>query len=216
MPAPMVPAPTTTTLSIPPSILVEAHATLCANAARVSRPDWRVTHSSYAIDSPYLRLRKDRIELTDGTVIEDYFVRESRGYVIVFAITPDDRVVLVRQYKHGIARELLELIAGAIDEDEAAATCATRELAEETGYTGDPAEHVRSFVTEPTNSDSIAHLFIVRNARPTQMQALDVTEKIDVEVATYDELLTFVRNGTIDSSPHVAAIYCVLDLLKKL
>jgi ADP-ribose pyrophosphatase len=175
-----------------------------------------VTHSSYAIDSPYLRLRKDRIELTDGTVIDDYYVRESRGYVIVFAITPDHRVVLVRQYKHGIARELLELIAGAIDEDEAAATCATRELAEETGYTGDPPQHVRSFVTEPTNSNAIGHLFIVRNARPTQMQALDVTEKIDVELATYDELLTFVRNGTIDSSPHVAAIYCVLDLLKKL
>src|SRR5438270_2421224 len=177
MPAPIVPAPTTTTLSIPPSILVEAHATLRANAGHVSRPDWRVMDSTYAIDTEYLRLRKDRIELADGTVIEDYYVRESRGYAIVFAVTTDDRIVLVRQYKHGIARELLELIAGAIDDGEEAADCATRELAEETGYTGDAPEHVRSFVTEPTNSNTVAHLFIVRNARRTGMQALDITEK---------------------------------------
>ena len=42
----------------------------------------------------------------------EHHVTPIRTYAIVFAITPDDRVVLVRQYKHGIGRELLELIAG--------------------------------------------------------------------------------------------------------
>lgn len=196
--------------------MVEAHATLCANAGRVSRTDWRVTSSSYAIDDKYLRVRKDRIELPNGTIVEDYYVRESRGYIVVFALTPDGRAVLVRQYKHGIGRELLELVAGAIDSGEEPAHCAARELAEETGYTGDPPELIRPLVTEPTNSNTIGHVFLIRNAQRTQAQALDVTEKIDVELATLDELLEHVRDGTIDSMAHVAAIYLVLDLLKKI
>lgn len=182
----------------------------------MSKPDWRVTASSYAIDTEFLRLRRDRIELADGTVIEDYYVRESHGFVVVFAVTPDDRVVLVRQYKHGIGQELLELPAGAIDHGEEPAACALRELAEETGYTGETAEHVRTFITEPTNSNSVAHLFVVRNARQTQEQDLDVTEKIDVELATFGELLALVREGTIDSIAHVASVYLVLDALKRL
>lgn len=168
------------------------------------------------MDSEFLRLRKDRIELADGTVIEDYYVRESRGFVIVFAVTPDDRVVLVRQYKHGIGQELLELPAGAIDAGEEPVACALRELAEETGYTAETVEHVRTFITEPTNSNSVAHLFLIRNARHTQEQDLDVTETIEVELATFEALLQHVRDGTIDSIAHVASIYLVLDALKRI
>jgi len=74
-----------------------------------SKPPWRVTASRYVVDTRHLRLREDTIELPDGTIVEGYFVRESRGFVVIFALTPDNRVVLVRQYKHGIGRVVLEL-----------------------------------------------------------------------------------------------------------
>ncbi len=176
-------------------------------------PGWQVTASSYVIDSPYLRIRRDRIKLPDGTVIDDYFVRESRGYVIVFALTPDRRVVLVRQYKHGVRKVLLELVAGAIDEGEAPHETAVRELAEETGYTAERVEFVRSFVTDPTNADTVAHLFFARDASKTREQHLDVTENIAVELATLEEVRAMLRTGTIDSVPHVGAIYSMLDVL---
>ncbi|MHB1552275.1 MAG: NUDIX hydrolase [Vulcanimicrobiaceae bacterium] len=176
---------------------------------------WRVTASSYAIDTRFLRLRKDSIELPDGTLIEDYYVRESRGFAIVFAMTPDERVVLVRQYKHGIGRVLLELPAGSIDPGEEALDAATRELAEETGYEASSVEYVRGFVADPTNSNTIAHLFLARGARRTLDQNLDVTEAIDVELASFDELRAMVRDGTIDCMPHVASIYAVLDLIDR-
>lgn len=177
----------------------------------MGNPDWRILSSSYVIDTRFLRLRKDTIELADGTVIPDYYVRESRGFIIVFALTHDGRVVLVRQYKHGIGHSLLELPAGAIDPGEEPRACAIRELAEETGYTAESMELLRSFVTDPTNSNSIAHLFLARGARKTGEQDLDVTEKIDVSLATIDELRELVREGEIDSLPHVAAVYFVLD-----
>lgn len=179
----------------------------------MGNPQWRIVDSSYVVDTRFLRLRKDTIELPDGTVIPDYYVRDSRGFIIVFAVTEDGRVPLVHQYKHGIGRELLELPAGAIDPGEEPVQTAVRELAEETGYSAHSMELVRSFVTDPTNSNTIAHLFLARGARKTSEQHLDPTENITVELATFDELRRFVRNGTIDSMPHVAAIYSVLDAL---
>jgi 8-oxo-dGTP pyrophosphatase MutT (NUDIX family) len=177
---------------------------------------WRVAASSYILDSPYLRIRRDRIVLPDGTIVEDYYVRESRGYVIVFALTEDRRVVLVRQYKHGAGKVLLELIAGAIDEGEEPLQTAVRELAEETGYAAPSMKHVRSFVTDPTNANTIAHLFFAKNAYRSGDQQLDATENITVELATLDELRSMVRSGDIDSMPHVGAIYYVLDHLGSL
>lgn len=181
---------------------------------RMERSPWRVTASSYVVDTHFLRLRKDRIELPDGTVIDDYYVRESRGFVVIFALTRDGRAVLVRQYKHGIGQELLELPAGAIDPGEEPMQTAIRELEEETGYTAPAMDLVRSFVVDPTNSDSVAHLFLARDAEKTAEQDLDVTENIEVQLETPEELRKLVRDGTIDSVAHVASICLILDLLE--
>lgn len=177
------------------------------------KPGWNVTASTYPIDTRFLRLRKDTVALPDGSIVDDYYVRESRGFVVIFALTPQRRVVLVRQYKHGIGRELLELPAGAIDPGEEPLACAQRELAEETGYTAERITLVRSFVTDPTNATTIAHLFVAQNARKTAEQDLDVTESIDVELATLDGVHTMARDGRIDSLVHVAAIYVMLERL---
>jgi len=177
-----------------------------------------VVDSEIVIETPYLRIRRDEIELPGGKRIRDYYVRESRGFSIVLAVTPDEHVVLVRQYKHGIAASVLELPAGAIDPGETPATCARRELAEETGYVGDPPdpELLGSFVLDPTGSTTRYHLYVVRNARPLQPQALDDTEQIEIELATFDDLRRFVRDGTIDVGPHVASIYFALDKFGRL
>lgn len=179
----------------------------------VSKRPWRVTASRYVVDTRHLRLREDTIELPDGTVVEGYFVRESRGFVVIFALTPDNRVVLVRQYKHGIGRIVLELPAGAIDPGETPLETARRELSEETGYEAPTMELVRSFVTDPTNADTVAHVFLAKGARQTGRQELDVTESIEVELATLADVRRFVRDGTIDVMPQAAAIYTVLDRL---
>lgn len=177
----------------------------------MDEPGWQVAASSYVIDGPYLRIRRDRIVLADGTVIEDYYVRESRGYVIVFALTPERDVVLVRQYKHGIGKVLLELVAGAIDEGEEPLQTAIRELKEETGYAAPSVEHVRTFVADPTNANTVAHLFLAKDAYVVGAQDLDVTEDIAVELVPIERLRGLLRSGEIESMPHVGAIYYILD-----
>jgi ADP-ribose pyrophosphatase len=182
------------------------------------REAWKIVESELVIQTRHLRLRRDTIELPGGELVRDYFVRESRGFSVVFAMTRDERVVLVRQYKHGIGQHLLELPAGAIDPGEEPRACARRELAEETGYVGSPAdpEHIGSFVYDPTSSNTRYHLFLARDCKPLGRQELDLTERITVELATLAELRRFVGDGTIDVGAHVASIYYTLDRLGKL
>ena len=189
-----------------------------ATMESASRAPWRVVDSAIVIESPYFKLRCDQIELPDGTRVGDYYVRESRGFSVVFAVTPDERVVLVRQYKHGIGDVVLELPAGGIDEGEDPKTCAIRELAEETAYESAPEnlELLRSFILEPTSSTSRYHLYLARDVRPTAKQKFDPLEDIQVELATFSQLRQYVRDGTIDVGSQAAAIYFALDVLGKL
>lgn len=179
---------------------------------------WLVLDSQIVIETPYLRLRRDSIELPDGQQIHDYYVRESGGFAVVFAQRKDGRVVLVRQYKHGIGESVLELPAGAIEAGEAPGECARRELEEETGYVGCPPEpeHIASFITDPTNSNARFHLFFVREAEARVAQRPDPTEQIELVFATLEELREYLRDGTIEVNSHVASIYTMLDRLGRL
>lgn len=173
---------------------------------------WKILSSRLVLKTPHLHLRADRVELPDGDVVDEYFVQESRGYSVIFAMTEAGQVVLVRQYKHGIGRVILELPAGGIDPGEEPAICATRELAEETGYTGDPPEFLASFSTNPTGSNGRFYLYIIRNAVRSAEQRLDRTEQIEVVVVDLPTLLGYARDGSIDVNSHVTAIFYIFDL----
>lgn len=167
---------------------------------------WRILSSEYRIDTKFLRLRVDRVELPSGVVVDDYYVRESRGFCVIFALTTGGDVLLVRQYKHGAAQILTELPAGMIDPGESPAACAARELTEETGYAGSPPQFVRTFLADPTNATAHFHLFVVRDAVPVRAQQLDVTEDIDVLLAPVDEVRAMALDGRIAGTSQVAAI----------
>jgi len=180
--------------------------------------DWKIVESRYVIETQHLRLRRDSVRLPSGVLIDEYYVRETAGFAIVFALTEQNDVVLVRQYKHGIGEDVLELPAGAIEPGESPVDCAQRELAEETGYVGTPEqpEFVASFISDPTNSNGRFHLFFARGAQLRGQQQLDATEAITVELASLEQVRHYVREGTINVGPNVAAIYFMLDKLSKL
>jgi 8-oxo-dGTP pyrophosphatase MutT (NUDIX family) len=182
----------------------------------MKKPGWRVRASSYVVDSPYMRLRIDEIVLPDGTIVPNYYVRESRGFVTILALTGDRHVVLVRQYRYGSDSIHLELPAGMLLESEDPRDCALRELAEETGYEVERCELVAEYLPEPVRSTARAYVYMASGALKVREPQLDPTEHLEVELASLPSFRAMLRDGTIDAGASIAAGYRVLDHLKML
>ena len=97
---------------------------------------WKILSSEYLIERPWLTARRDRVELPDGRIIEEYYVLEYPDWVNIVAIDKEGKMLLVRQYRHGLQRTGYELVAGVLEKDENPMEAAKRELLEETGYAG--------------------------------------------------------------------------------
>ncbi len=183
---------------------------------RMEKPLWRLRASRYIVDSPYMRLRADEVELPDGTIVADYYVRESRGFASILALTHDDCVVLVRQYRYGADSIHLELPAGMLLEEEAPRDSALRELAEETGYRVERCELAGEYLHEPVRSAARAYVYIGTGARKAGALKLDVTEHLEVELAPLARFRAMLEDGTIDAGASIAAGYLALDKLGRL
>jgi len=182
----------------------------------MEKPAWRLRASRYLVESPYMRLRADEVELPNGTVVPNYYIRESRGFVAIVALTPEDRVVLVRQYRYGSDSIHLEIPAGMLLDAEEPAACALRELAEETGYEVESSELVAQYFPEPVRSNSRAYIYIGRGARQVREPAPDPTEHIEVELATLEAFRSMLADGRIDTGAAIAAGYLALEHFGKL
>lgn len=182
----------------------------------MEKPRWHVRNRTYVIESQFLRLRRDEIELPDGKRIPDYYVRESPGFIIVFALTDDDRVVLVHQYRYGIDRITLELPAGAMEDEEHPLLCAQRELMEETGFTAEHWEELLVAPSDPVRSNSIMHAYLARGAKCTHEQDLDEGEEVEWELLPIDEFKRRLHDGEMGAVPSIAVAYAALERLGRL
>ncbi|HKW44950.1 MAG TPA: NUDIX hydrolase [Candidatus Eremiobacteraceae bacterium] len=174
---------------------------------------WEIISSELVVESPWYNLRRDSCRLPHGSVIDQYYVRVHAGFSVVFALTPDQNVVMTRQYKHGIGDVVLELPAGALEAGESADDCAARELEEETGYVAPVFELMTEFAADPTSSTGRLFLFLAREATATGHPAPDSTEDIETVLLPISDVLARVRSGEIYVQSHVAAIYTALDRL---
>src|ERR1700736_542627 len=116
---------------------------------------WKTLSSQRIVDATHLKVRREQVELPDGSIIPDYYIIENRGWVGIVPLTEDGRFLINNQYKHGIGSEVLEFPAGSLDPDEDdPLVTARRELMEETGYSvaDDQIEFLTHMYANPTGS----------------------------------------------------------------
>ncbi|HMJ10153.1 MAG TPA: NUDIX hydrolase, partial [Polyangiaceae bacterium] len=158
---------------------------------------WKVRKSRVVLERRWLRIREEHVELPTGQEIEEFHVLEGPNWVGVLALTEDGRVILVDQYRHGIAALSRELPAGVIEPNESALEAARRELLEETGCAAEHWEPLIYFATEPARHTTMAQFFVARGARFVAEQRLDPGEHMSVLSATPAEVFEQIESGVI-------------------
>lgn len=168
---------------------------------------WQVLQSReiYAA-APWVRLSLQEVRLPDGRVVRDYHQIALPEYSVVFAETEDGRVLIERQYKHGIGEVTLMLPAGLIEPDEDPCQGAQREMLEETGYVADDWKPLGRFVPNSNYGCGRAHLFHARGARRVAEPNAGDLEEMEILLLTRDELFRAVREGRVHATAIAAAI----------
>jgi 8-oxo-dGTP pyrophosphatase MutT (NUDIX family) len=153
------------------------------------------------------RLRRERFRSRRSGKAHDYYVMHLADAVHAIAVTTDDQVVLVRQFRTGSARDSLETPGGLLEPGEDPLEAGARELLEETGYAGDPAALVGTAWSNHSLLTSKLTTIVVTNARRVAEPKLDAGEEVSVELAPLEGIPRMIQDGRID---HALAVLGLL------
>ncbi|MFN8357977.1 MAG: NUDIX hydrolase [Spirosomataceae bacterium] len=175
--------------------------------------NWEIIESSYPIADPWIRVRRDKCLVPNGKLIEAYHILEYPDWVNAVALTDDGQVILVRQYRHGVQREVVELVAGTVDDGEDPDVCVARELTEETGYVFDTIERLCEISPNPANHTNTTYCYLATGGKKVAEQDLDDSEELDVLVVSMQEFLHLLETNQFAQALHVTGIYYALRKL---
>lgn len=140
-----------------------------------------------------------------GRMIEREVVSHP-GAVVILPFLDDQTILLIRNERYVVGRELWELPAGTLEKGEEPLACATRELEEETGFQATrPLKPLLSFFSAPGFCNEILYVFTATDLRKTS-QKLDETEKITVEIVPFASALKMIKEGTICDAKTICSI----------
>ncbi|KGG81405.1 ADP-ribose pyrophosphatase [Caloranaerobacter azorensis H53214] len=158
-----------------------------------------------------LNLRIDTVELPDKKYSKREIV-EHPGAVAIIAITDENELVLVKQFRKAVEKILLEIPAGKLEVGEEPEECARRELLEETGFTAKEMKYLYEFYTSPGFCNEKMYLFLAKGLIKGESNP-DNDEYIEVHTKKVDELYDMVINGEILDSKTIIGIYTAKMLM---
>ena len=153
-----------------------------------------------------INLQIEDVELPNGKTSKREIIKHP-GAVAILAITEENKIVMVRQYRKALERIIVEIPAGKLEAGEQPEVTAVRELEEETGYECDKLTHLISFYTSPGFADELVHLYIAKQLKKKQKPAdLDEDEFLDVLEVTLEEAIIMLDDNQIYDAKTAYAI----------
>lgn len=168
---------------------------------------WKILESEYLVKRPWLTARRDKVQLEDGRINDEYYVLEYPDWVNVIAITKDGKFVMERQYRHGLQVNSTEIPCGVMEQGEAPLQAAQRELLEETGYIGGEWSEIMTICANPGSQNNLTHCFLAKGVEKTGEQHLDSTEELTVMLMEEEQVKQLLLNGKLVQALMVAPLY---------
>ena len=169
---------------------------------------WKKVSTKPLGDFRVFRLRAD-VKISPRTGKEhDFFILDSANWVNVIAVTPDQQLVMVEQYRHGSNTVELEIPGGLMDPHETdPVASAVRDLREETGYAGENARILGKIHSNPAILSNVTYTVLIENCRLKHEIELDHGEDLITRLVPVSEIPKLVADEKIGHSLVVVALY---------
>lgn len=190
-------------------------ATLLPGTIRPMIIPWTVEDSRIIHADKWIELRADRVKTATGVLIDPYYTVSDKDWTCVVAITADEQVVFVRQYRHGTCQIYLELPGGHVDKaDISPVDGGMRELLEETGYSSENATYIGKYVCNPARMTNHMHVILAPNAVKVGSAKLEHGEELEVELIPLSDAILAAMDGRLSQSMHIAALFLAREALQ--
>jgi len=151
-----------------------------------------------------VNIRRDVAEMKNGALVNREVVEHPGGVGIV-PITGDNKVLMVRQYRYPMEKELLEIPAGKLERGENPLECAIRELSEETGCSAGRIVDFGAIYPSPGYCGEVLHIYLALDLQAGEMHP-DENELLSVEAVGIDELIDRIMKNEIPDAKTVIGI----------
>lgn len=169
---------------------------------------WDKIASQPLADYRIFRLRTDRAISPRTRQPHDFIVIDSVNWVNVVAVTPDQRLVMIEQYRHGSGTVELEIPGGMMDpHDSSPEAAAVRELREETGYAGQDPRVIGEIFPNPAIMSNTCYTILLENCRCVHPVEFDHGEDLVTRLVHVSEIPGLVAAGKIKHSLVVVGLY---------
>ena len=173
---------------------------------------WEVVRSEQGPNLVLFQARYDWVRNPRNAKSMKAVVLEAANWVNIVAITPEKKVVVVKQYRFGVGKTTMEIPAGIIDRGETPEQAAIRELKEETGYTATSWKYLGWVEANPAFLNNLCHSWLALDVVKTSSTQLDEGEDILVTELSLEEVRSEIEKGSMRNSLTLLALSRVFDL----
>jgi ADP-ribose pyrophosphatase len=168
---------------------------------------WTFLNSRIIQSCRVFRLKNERYRSPRTGQEHEFYLIDSPDWVNVIPLTPDGKVILVKQYRFGTQEFSLEIPGGMLDPEDTPAGAASRELLEETGYAGDEPILLGTVHPNPAIHTNRCYTYLIKNVTCQNPPSQDSTEDIEVQKAPLSEIPQLIRERKITHALVIAAFY---------
>lgn len=170
--------------------------------------DWTILKRERVADFRIFALYKKQVRSPRTGEIRDVHAIQFPDWVLILALTPQQEVVMVRQYRHGSEQVCLELPGGLVDPDDTSPQLsAQRELLEETGFKVSNIQLIGECFPQPAILSNRCFFYMAENAVQSQKQNLDEGEDIEVLTVPLKEIQAKIESKEIDHGMVLQAFF---------